>query len=440
MDHSQLTALIADSLAYAKSAGADEADAFVSSEQGFAVEARAGAVESIEYHQEQSYTISFYREKRCASLSTTELTMPALKSLIDKAAGLVNYADPDPFAGLPDASMLAKHYPDCELSHPWGIMPEAAMAMAVECETIARDQDTRITNSEGASVSTYSSRRVYGNTLGFLGGYPSTRHMITCRSVAKDQSDMQTDYDYSVARDAGQLADISSIAKHAAEKTLKRLHPRQISTQRCPVIFSASVAKSLLGSFIAAVSGGNIFRKNSFLLDKIGELIFPDHISIYQEPHLLGALGSRPFDQEGVSTCRQAYIEGGVLQSYVLDSYSGRKLGLPSTGNAGGVYNLSISRSDHSLAALCKEMGRGLLVTDLIGQGIRIISGDYSRGASGFWVENGEIQYPVSEITIAGNLRDMFQGIVAVGNDVDTRGNIQTGSIWINEMMIAGIS
>lgn len=440
MNQAQLASLIADSLSYAKSRGADEADAFVSSEQGFSVDARAGAVESIEYHQEQSYTISFYREKRCASLSTTELTMPALKSLIDKAANLVGYADPDPYAGLPDKALLASQYPDCELFHPWDITPELAMSLAAECDTIARDQDVRITDSEGASVSTYTSQRVYGNTLGFVGGYPSTRHMITSRVVAKDQSDMQTDYDYSVARDASQLADVSVIAKHAANKAVQRLHPRQIKTQRCPVIFSASEAKSLLGSFIAAISGGNIFRKNSFLLDKLNTPVFPNHISIFQQPHLVRALGSRPFDQEGVATRQQFYVEDGQLLSYLLGSYSARRLGLQSTGNAGGVFNLGITHSDHSLASLCKEMGTGLLVTDLIGQGVRIISGDYSRGASGYWIENGEVQYPVSEITIAGNLKDMFQGILAIGNDVDMRGNIRTGSIWVNEMMVAGKS
>lgn len=438
MNQSELKSLISQSLEHAQAMGADEADAFVSSEKGFSVSARAGSAESIEYHQEQSYTITFSQQKRSASLSTTELNLPAIQALIHKASELVKYADADSFSGLPDPALLAMEFPDCDLYHPWALAPLDAMQLAIECETIARDQDARITDAEGANVSTYESQRVYGNTHGFVGGFPSTRHSISCQALAKENNNMQRDYDYTVARNAQALQDVSTVAKHAAQNAVKRLHPRQIKTQRCPVIFIANEAKGLLGTLVSAISGGQLYRKNSFLLDCIDQVILPAHITISQQPHLLGALGSRPFDQEGVRTKQQTYVHEGKLIQYILGTYSARRLGLQSTGNAGGVFNLSVTHSDYSLTDLCREMGRGLLVTDQIGQGVRLISGDYSRGASGFWIENGEIQYPVSEVTIAGNLREMYQGIVAVGNDVDTRGNICTGSIWVNEMMVAG--
>ena len=434
----ELKTLIEESLAYAVAQGADAADAAVSVENGFSVSARKGVLEEIEYHQEQGFAITVYRDSRTASVNTTELSNDAVKKIIDKAMSIIRYTDKDPYAGLADKDRLAFNYPKLDLCHDWTITPQQAGQLAVECELIAREYDTRITDSEGASVSTYSNSRVYGNTHGFIGGYPVSYHSISCGVVAKDDNDMQRDSEYTANHNPHKLDDVATVALGAARKTIARLQPRQIKTQKAPVIFHVSEAKSLLGAFINAISGGALYRKSSFLVDSLGQTLFPDHISIYQDPHLPDAMGSRPYDHEGVRTQKQDYVRDGVLQSYALGSYSARRLGMQTTGNAGGVFNLCVTHSDKNLAELLKEMGTGLLVTELIGQGVRIMTGDYSRGAFGFWVEQGEIQYPVHEITIAGNLRDMFQQIVAVGNDIDTRGNVRTGSIWLERMMIAG--
>lgn len=430
--------LIKDSLAYALSQGADAADASVSRDHGFSVSARKGVLEEIQYHQEQGFSITVYRDSRTASVSTTELFPEAIRKSIDKAMSIIRYTDQDPYAGLADKNRLADDYPDLDLCHEWAITPGQAAELAINCDVLARAQDPRITDSEGASVSTYMGVRAYGNTHGFLGEYPMSYHTISCGVVAKDGDDMQRDSEYTASHDAKDLDDFSVVAKGAASKVLERLHPRQIKTQKAPVIFHVSEAKSILGAFVNSVSGGALYRKSSFLLDTMGQSLFPSHISIYQDPHLLGAIGSRPFDHEGVAMKKQYYVKDGILKSYVLGSYSARRLGMETTGNAGGVANLCVTHSDKDLSALLREMGTGLLVTELIGQGVRLMTGDYSRGAFGFWVENGEIQYPVHEITIAGNLKDMFQHIVAVGNDIDTRGNVRTGSIFIEEMMIAG--
>lgn len=434
----ELKTLIEASLAYAVSKGANAADASVSEDSGFSVSSRKSALEEIEYHQEQSFSITVYHDLKTASVSTTELSYDAIEKIIDKAMSIIRYTDSDPYAGLADKNCLAYNYPDLGLCHEWAIDPVKAAQLAIDCEMIAREQDNRITDSEGASVSTYKGSRVYGNTHGFIGSYSISYHTISCGVVAKEDDDMQRDSEYTTAHDPNNLDSITKIATGAAQKTLARLHPRQIKTQKAPVVFFASTAKSLLGAFVKAVSGGALYRKSSFLLDSLGNQVFPSHVSIYQEPHLIGAMGSRPFDQEGVYTKKQDYVRDGILQSYMLGSYSARRLGMKTTGNSGGAFNLCVSHSDMNLEELLKEMGTGLLVTELIGQGVRIMTGDYSRGAFGFWVENGQIQYPVHEITIAGNLREMFQKIVAVGNDIDARGSVRTGSIWIEEMMIAG--
>lgn len=438
MNQQELQQIVNDALTYAKKQGADAADAVISNESGFSVSARKGDVEEIEYHQEQGFSVTLYQDQRTSSVSTTDLSYHALYQLVDKALSMIRYTDVDQYAGLPDKDLLAYQYPELDLFHEWSITPAQASSMAIECEAIASAQDARITDSEGASVSTYNGLYVYANTDGFNGAYKSSRHYISCGVVAKDKDDMQRDSEYTSARKASELQDISVVAKTAAQKAIKRLHPRKIKTQKCPVIFHATEAKGLLAAFVGAISGGNLYRKSSFLLDHLGKPVFPQHIHIQQQPHVLGAIGSRPFDHEGVRTDRRDYIKEGVLQSYVLGSYSARRLGMQTTGNAGGVFNLSINTSEMNLQKLFKEMGTGLFVTELIGQGVRLMTGDYSRGAAGFWIENGEIQYPVSEITIAGNLREMFQQIVAVGNDVDLRGNVRTGSIWIREMTIGG--
>lgn len=438
MNQQQLQQLISDALDYAKRNGADAADAAVSSERGFSVSARKADVEEVEYHQEQGFSISLYQQQRTTSVSSTDFDPKAIQRLIDKSLSMLRHTDPDPYAGLPEKAFLATEYPDLDLYHEWDIDPEAAAKLAIQCEGVAQAQDSRITDSEGASVSTYSGLYVCGNSDGFLGGYKSSRHYISCGVVAKDGHDMQRDSEYSSARNPADLQDVEVVAKQAAAKTLKRLQPRQIKTQDCPVIFHSSEAKGLLGAFIGAISGGNLYRKTTFLLDHLGQQIFPEHVHIYQQPHLRGASGSRPFDHEGVRNERRSYVEAGVLSSYVLGSYSARRLGMQTTGNAGGVFNLTIDTSDMNLEHMLHEMGTGLLVTELIGQGLRLMTGDYSRGAAGFWVEKGKIQYPVSEITVAGNLRDMFKGLVAIANDVDTRGNVRTGSIWIDKMTVAG--
>ncbi len=437
-EYAHFQTLIKDSLQYAAQGGADAADALVSKEWGFGVSARKGELEEIEYHQEQGYSITVYCQQRTGSASTTEIRPEAILQTVDKALSIARFTDPDPCGGLPHKEFLAYEYPDLDLYHDWQIDPIQAAEKAIACEAIAREQDKRITESEGSDVSTYSGMRVYGNTEGFLGGYPSSRHTISCSVVAKDKKDMQRDYEYTVARHPADLQDVALVAQRAAQKTLQRLNPRTLKTQQCPVIFSSSQAKSVLGTFIGAISGSALYRKSTFLVDHLGKKIFPDHIHIYEEPHLLGAMGSVPFDYEGVRVATKDFVKEGVLQNYVLNTYAARRLGMQTTANAGGVFNLSISHSDMNLQAMLKAMHKGLLVVELIGQGVRLMTGDYSKGVFGYWVENGEIQYPVDEITVAGNLRDMFAGIVAVGNDVDTRGSIRTGSIWVNNMTIAG--
>lgn len=436
--HAELQQKAQEGLNQAKRQGVDSAEIYVSQDMGFSVSARAGDVETLEHHKNKGLSITVYDNKRCGSASTSDLSHDAIKSTVTKAVTIAHYASEDPYSGLADAERMAFHYPELDLFHHWDITPAQAIEKAIECETIAREQDKRITDSEGASITTIDGFRVYANTHEFMGCYPSTCHTISCSVVAQDQDDKQSDYEYSLSRKAQELDDVGFVARHAAAKTLHRLGARKLSTRQCPVIFQSSVAKGLLGAFIGAISGGNLYRRTSFLLDHIDKPVFPEHVHIYQRPHLLCSMGSSPFDAEGVVTEDRDYVKEGILKSYVLGSYSARKLDLHSTGNAGGVYNLAINYSDMNLVDLMKQMGTGLLVTDLMGQGINLITGNYSRGAFGYWIENGEIQHPVHEITIAGNLKEMFMGFVAVANDIDRRGNIQTGSILIDKVTIAG--
>jgi len=414
-----------------------EAEITCSQENGLSIEVRLGDVETLTHHLDQQFSVTIYDQNRTGTASSTDLSENAVLQTIEKAVSIARFASPDVYAGLPEKDRLAYSYPDCDLFYSWDITTHDMIALAIECEKMACS-DPRISNSEGVSVSTFKSDAIMANTLGFVGRYPVTQHAISCSLLAKDKGKMQRDYSYSVARNPNKLKSYVDIAKDAAERTAKRLNTKSIKTQKCPVIFEAPVAKSLLRSFVGAISGGNLYRQSSFLLNSLNQTIFPDFIDIYQQPHLLGAMGSRPFDSEGVKTCDQHYVEKGRLSRYALGSYSARKLGLSSTGNAGGVFNLSISHSDLSLPELLKEMGTGLFVTELMGQGVNLTTGDYSRGASGFWVENGEIKYPVEEITVAGNLRDMFQSIRAIANDTDCRGSIRTGSILINQITVAG--
>lgn len=433
-----LKSMIAVVLKKAKALGVDSAEAGVSYESGLSTTVRMGETETIEFNRDKSLEITVFKGRKKGSVSTADIREPALDAAVEAACRIATYTEEDPCSGLADVDFLAKNIPDLDLYHPWEVSPEQAVLWAKECETSARDFDARIVNSEGATFTTHSGYRVYGNTAGFMGAYPSTSHALYCTVIAKANDAMQRDYDYTIARDNHDLDSRVQVGQRAALRTLRRLNARKIKTCESPVIFSAEIAGSLFGTFIAAISGGNLYRKTSFLLDQVDKPVFPAFVHIQEDPHLPKGLGSVPFDAEGVATRRRTLVEAGVLKSYVLGSYSARKLGLKTTGNAGGVHNLMISHSDMDLPDLIKEMGTGLLVTELMGQGINLVTGDYSRGASGFWIENGEIQYPVQEITIAGNLKAMFANLVAVGNDIEHRSNILTGSLWIDKMTIAG--
>lgn len=406
--------------------------------RGFSVSARLGEVETLEHHDKKSFTVTVIHEQCTGSATSSDLSHASVIAAIDKAITIARFASPDPFAGLADRSRLAFDYPECDLAHAWDMSPANAIALAIDCEKQALSVDKRISNSEGASVSSVISHSLYGNTHDFIGEYGYSEHGISCSVIASNGKDMQRDEEYTVARNPKDLWSIEKVAKLAAEKTVSRLNARKIKTQNCPVIFNTTVAKSLLRSFVQAISGSNLYRKTSFLLDQLNTTIFPSFVNIYQEPHLLSAMGSCPFDSEGVATVNQHYVKNGELVSYALGSYSARKLNRQSTGNAGGVFNLSLSHQDMDLSQLLGKMDRGLLVTELMGQGVNITTGDYSRGAAGFWIEHGEIQFPVEEITIAGNLKNMFANMAGCANDVDLRSGIRTGSILLDQMTVAG--
>ncbi len=333
---------------------------------------------------------------------------------------------------------MASETPDLDLYHPWALEVGEGIEMATECERIARERDPRIVNSEGASLSTHNGLHVYGNSHGFIGGYPSSRHSLSCAVVGKDGESMQRDYWYTLSRIGEMLEAPEKVGRMAAERTLARLNARKLSTRQAPVLFQADVAVGLLRSFVGAIRGSALYRKSSFLLDQLHKPVFPEFVHIYEDPLLHRGLGSSSFDSEGVATRKQDFISNGVLSSYVLDSYSARKLGMQTTHNGGGVRNLRIDSGELSREGLLQKMDTGLLVTELMGQGVNNVTGDYSRGAAGFWVENGEIQYPVEEITIAGNLKDIFMGLLEVGTDIETRTSVQTGSWLVDRMMIAG--
>jgi PmbA protein len=418
--------------------GASTAEAGLNQENGLSVSARMGDVETIEHHCDQGLGVTVYFGQRKGSASTTDLSPASIKETVSAACSIARYTSADDYAGLPEKDLLATEFPNLDLNHPWNISADEAIALAIECEDAARSFHPEISNSEGASINTHQGIRVMGNTLGFLHGYASTRHSLSCSVLAQRGDSMQRDYWYSVARNALNLEPVADVGKKSAQRTLRRLEARSLSTRQCPVLYSAETASGLLGSFVGAISGGNLYRKSSFLLDALGIQVFPEFIHIHEQPYLKGALGSAAYDGEGVVTRTRDIVRDGILQAYVLSTYSARKLGMQSTGNAGGVHNLTITPGKLDYQGMLKELNTGLLVTELIGQGVNMVTGDYSRGAAGFWVENGEIQYPVEEITIADNLKDMFKSIIAVGSDVDYRGNIRTGSILVERMSIAG--
>ncbi len=422
----------------AKRQGATQAAATLGTGAGFTVTARLGEVEKVEHERDKTLGVTVFIDHQKGSASSSNFSAPAIRDMVTAAYNFARHAGEDEYAGLADADLMATDVPDLDLHHPWAIEPADGIALTIECEERALAKDRRITNSDGAVVSTYAGNHFYGNTHGFIGGWHWSSHSVECTVIAETPQGMQSDGWYSKACDAERLQSIREIADEAAARTVRRLDARKLSTRRCPVIFEAPVASGLFSAFITAISGGSLYRKASFLLDKLDQRIFADHIHIHECPHIRGALGSVPFDGDGLATRARDLVVDGVLRGYVLSSYSARRLGMQPTANAGGVHNLTVDPGDCDLAALLKKMDTGLLVTDMIGFGVNQITGDYSRGAAGFWVEHGEIQYPVEEITVAGNLAEMYRRIVEIGNDVDRRGNVLTGSVLIEEMTVAG--
>jgi PmbA protein len=434
-----LQQLARDIVRYARQQGASASAAEVSEGFGRGVTVRHGAVETIEYNRDKGMSVTVYLGQRRGNASTSDFSMQAVRDTVDAALNIARYTAEDDCAGLPDAEQLATEFPDLDLHHPWALEVEQAIALARECEQAALDADRRISNSEGATVNAHEAQFIHANSLGFVGGYPTSRHSVGCSVIAGKDDAMERDYWYSTARNAREILRVDEIGRIAAERTVRRLHARKLDTMQVPVLFEAPVAASLLGHFVGAASGGSLYRKSSFLLGQLDQPVFASHIDLADVPDIPRGLASSPFDEEGVRVQNRRVVEGGVLRGYFLGSYSARKLGLQTTGNAGGNHNLILrSSTQQDFASLLRNMGRGLLVTELLGHGVNNVTGDYSRGAAGFWVEHGEIQYPVHEITIAGNLKDMYRDIVAIGNDIVVQGSRQCGSILVGNMTVAG--
>ncbi len=436
----ELKSIVSDALARARELGATQSEADVSLQKGLTTTVRLGEVETVEYQRDRGMGVTVYFGKRKGSASTADLSARAVSETVEKACDIARYTAEDECSGLADPDELARDIPDLDLDHAWDISPEQAVELARACEAAGRVVDTRITNSEGATVGSHRGVRVYGNSHGFLAGYPSSSHSVSCVLLAQTGDDMQRDYWYSSARDARDLEAAEIIGRKAGERAVTRLGARKLSTQRARVLYAPEVARGLIGHFLGAVRGSSQYRKSSFLLGASGQQVFPSFVELRERPHIAKGLGSSPFDGEGVVTRDRELVQDGTLQGYVLSSYSARKLGLRTTGNAGGTHNLLVESKNGGVdaAGLMRQLGTGLLVTELMGQGVNGVTGDYSRGASGFWVENGTSMYPVHEITIAGNLKDMYRNIAAIGSDVDLRGSVRVGSILISEMTIAG--
>ena len=437
-DLPQLQGIVAELLDEAKKQGASQAEAGVHAQQGLDVTVRLGETETIEHTNDHGLGVTVYFGHRKGSANTTDLRPAAIRETVAAACRIARHTEEDPAAGLADAERMAREVPDLDLDHPWANDAEEAAAIARECEDAARSFDPRIDNSEGASVHTQNSLFVYGSTHGFVGGYPTTRHSLSCAILASEGDEMQRDYWYSSSRLPGELESPVAVGQEAARRTVARLGSRKLATTQCPVIFKADVATTLLRALFGAIRGPALYRRASFLLDSLGEPVFPDWVNICENPLKPRGLASAPFDNEGVATRANSIIESGVLRTYLLDSYSARKLGMQTTGHAGGVRNVRIDNTGETMEQLMDRMQSGLIVTELMGQGSNLVTGDYSRGAAGFWVEDGRIAYPVSEITVAGNLRDMFDGLLAVGGDNDIPGSIDTGSWLVESMTVAG--
>ena len=433
-----LAGLAQQVLDHARRLGATACETDVSEGFGQSVTVRRQTVETIEFNKDKGIGVTVYLGQRRGHASTSDFGSAAIEATVAAALSIARFTAEDPCAGLPEERLLARRDLPLDLYHPWDLSVEEAIALACRCEQAAFAVSPAITNTEGASVSVQQSHFISANSLGFLGGYATSRHYLSCAPIAGSGDDMQRDDWYSGQRDPRDLASPEAIGDYAARRTLARLGARKLKTRQVPVLFEAPLATGLIGSFVHAVSGGALYRKSSFLLDSLGKQVFPGFFAISERPHLVKGLASSPFDDDGVATRDREVVVDGIVEGYFLSTYSARKLGMATTGNAGGSHNLIVRTGEHDLAGLLREMGTGLLVTELLGHGINYVTGDYSRGAAGFWVEGGRIAYPVHEITIAGNLRQMFAGIVAVGNDVLVRGSKQTGSILIDRMTVAG--
>lgn len=436
----ELSAVVSAALECARQLGATQAEADVSLQKGLSATVRLGEVDTVEYHRDRGMSITVYVGHRKGSASTGDLRPEAVAETVAKARSIARYTAEDDCAGLADPAHLARQIPDLDLDHPWGIGPDEAVELARQCEAAGRGLDQRINNSEGATLSSHRGVRVYGNSCGFLAGFPSTSHSLSCALVAEEAGQMQRDYWYSVSRAPESLDTPAAIGRRAAERTLARLGARRLDTLRAPVLFAPEIARGVYGHFLGAIRGASQYRRSSFLLDAAGQQIFPAFLQMQERPHLLRALASTPFDAEGVATRDRDLVRNGVLDGYVCGSYSARKLGLTTTGNAGGTHNLLVSAPgvEQPFGALMQTMRRGFYVTELMGQGVNPVTGDYSRGASGFWVEEGAIAFPVHEVTIAGNLREMYQRITGLGTDVDIQGAVRCGSLLIDDLTIAG--
>lgn len=438
----QLKQLARDVLGYARDQGGSDCAVEFSEGSGLSVSVRKSKIETIEQNKDKGMGVTVFIGQRRGNASTSDFSPAALKATVEAAYNIARFTADDDCAGLADADQLEMAPRDLKLFYPWTISTDEAVALAQRAEAAGFAVDPRVTNSEGAGVHVQQSHFVAANSRGFIGGYPYSRHTLSVAMIAGKGARMQRDDWYTSVRDAQKMAAPEAVGRYAAERALARLNARTIDTRTCPVLFEAPLAVGLLGAFVQATSGGALYRKSTFLLDSLGQQVLPSHIQIQEDPHLIGAVGSAPFDEEGVRTVKRDVVKNGVVQGYFLSTYSARKLGMQTTGNAGGSHNLSLTssltRKSDDFAAMLRKLGTGLLVTELMGQGTNYVTGDYSRGASGYWVENGVIQYPVEEITIAGNMKDMLAQIVAVGADVLVRGTKQTGSILIEKMVVAG--
>ena len=441
-ERAELESLAHAALERARRAGASACDCDVSEGYGLSVTVRKGRPDTIEHNRDRSIGVTVYlgdRPKvRRGHASTSDFSRAALEQTVDAAAAIARHTAEDDCAGLPDAELLAREQPDLDLFHPWEISTEEAVELARRCEAAAFAVSKKIRNSEGATVSAQQTQFVFANSLGFVGGFSGSRHWLSCAVIAENKGLMQRDDWYSASRLPGKLADARALGRYAGQRAAARLGARKMATRQAPVLFEAPVAVGLIGHFVSAVSGGNLYRKTSFLVDTLGKQVFPPLVAIDERPHEPQGMASSPFDEEGVATIERPIVRAGVVEGYFLGSYAARKLGMKSTGSAGGHHNLVVRSEGPDFEGMLKTMGRGLLVTELLGQGVNPVTGDYSRGAAGYWVEGGEIAFPVEEITIAGNLNQMFKQIAAIGSDVVVRSGRSTGSILVESMTIAG--